>query len=144
MEAAPALFPAPPAAPPPRFAGEEERARFTAVAVKALARIADAWNLTGHEAAALLGVSATTWDRMRAGTWRNTLSQDQLTRASALIGLYKGLHLLFADGMADRWPRLPNRNPLFAGLPPVAAMLEGGIPHMIETRRHVDAMRGGL
>nr|WP_246602295.1 helix-turn-helix domain-containing protein [Falsiroseomonas tokyonensis] len=112
--------------------------------MKALLRLAEAWHLTGQEAAALLGVSATTWDRMRAGRWSGSLSQDQLTRASALIGLFKGLHLLFGDAMADRWPRLANRNPLFGGLSPVAAMIEGGIPRLIEARRHVDAMRGGL
>ncbi|NKC32219.1 antitoxin Xre-like helix-turn-helix domain-containing protein [Falsiroseomonas selenitidurans] len=128
----------------PGFASEAERDRFTPVALKALLRLAEAWQLTGQEAAALLGVSATTWDRMRAGRWAGTLSQDQLTRASALIGLFKALHLLFADAMADRWPRLPNRNPLFGGASPVAAMIEGGIPRLIEARRHVDAMRGGL
>jgi hypothetical protein len=117
---------------------------LSAVAVKALGRIAAAWGLTGEQAAALLGVSPATWDRMRAGRWAGHLSQDQLTRASALTGLYKGLHLLFADAMADRWPGLPNRNPLFGGASPVAAMIAGGIPHMIEARRHVDAMRGGL
>lgn len=133
-----------PVAPPPSFASEAERGRFTPVALKALLRLAEAWQLTGQEAASLLGVSTTTWDRMRAGRWAGTLSQDQLTRASALIGVFKALHLLFADGMADRWPRLPNRNPLFGGLSPVTAMIEGGIPRLIEARRHVDAMRGGL
>ena len=73
----------PPPPPPPTFAEEAERVRFSPTAVKALLRLADAWNLTGGEAAALLGISATTWDRMRAGTWRGALSQDQLTRASA-------------------------------------------------------------
>ena len=139
----------PPAAafgPPalPNFATELERSRFTPVALKALRRLLDAWGVTGQDGAALLGVSATTWDRMRAGRWSGTLSQDQLTRASALIGLYKGLHLLFADGMADRWPGLPNRNPLFGGRTPLAAMIEDGIPGLIEARRLVDAMRGGL
>jgi hypothetical protein len=75
-------------------------------------------------------------------------------RVSALIGVFKGLHLLFAqdtaegakadDAMADRWPRLRNRGPLFDNLSPVDRMIEGGIPAMIETRRHVDALRGGL
>ena len=138
--ATPATRPAPPQA----LSAEADRAAFTPVALKALIRIAEAWHLTTQEAAALLGVSASTWDRMRGARWQGSLSQDQLMRASALIGLFKGLHLLFADGMADRWPRLPNRDPLFGGLPPVAAMVAGGIPHMIETRRLVDALRGGL
>jgi hypothetical protein len=63
---------------------------------------------------------------------------------SALIGIYKGLHLLFADSMADRWPRLANKGPLFNRETPIQAMIEGGIPHMIEVRRYIDAVRGGL
>jgi hypothetical protein len=72
------------------------------------------------------------------------LSQDQLTRVSALIGIFKGLHLLFADDMADRWPRLSNKGPLFNRVTPIQAMIEGGIPRMIEVRRYIDAVRGGL
>jgi hypothetical protein len=132
------------APPRPGFAAEADRARLTQASVKAVQRIAAAWQMAGPDAAALLGVSPSTWDRMRAGTWRGTLAQDQLTRASALVGLYKGLHLLFADAMADRWPSLPNRNPLFGGASPIATMIAGGFPEMLETRRLVDAMRGGL
>ena len=93
---------------------------------------------------ALLGVSESTWDRMKAGTWEGSLGQDQLTRASALIGLFKGLHLLFANDMADRWPKLENRAPLFDRRSPIGAMIEGGIPRMLETRQYIDALRGGL
>lgn len=65
-------------------------------------------------------------------------------RVSAMVGIYKGLHLLFADDMADRWIRLRNSGPLFANLTPVEAMQEHGIPGMIEIRRYIDALRGGL
>ena len=128
----------------PTFAAEDERKRLTGAAVTAVVRLVAAWGCANAEGAALLGVSASTWDRIKAGRWDGTLSQDQLTRASALIGVYKGLHLLFADDMADRWPRLANRAPLFDRLSPVAAMIEGGIPRMIEARRYIDALRGGL
>eukprot|EP01036_Dinobryon_divergens_P015381 gene15381-20838_t len=101
------------------FARMGERA-----AVKAVLRLVDAWGGSNAEGAALLGVSESTWDRIKAGKWDGTLSQDQLTRASALIGVFKGLHLLFADGMADRWPRLPNRAPVFGAKSPVEAMIE--------------------
>jgi hypothetical protein len=46
--------------------------------------------------------------------------------------------------MADRWPKLANKGPIFRHKSPVQAMIEGGIPVMLETRRHVDAVRGGL
>lgn len=126
------------------FAIEADRARLTAAAVKSVLRLVDAWGGSNAEGAALLGVSESTWDRMKAGKWDGVLSQDQLTRASALIGVFKGLHLVFADGMADRWPRLPNRGPVFDRMTPVQAMIAGGIPRMLETRQYIDALRGGL
>ena len=142
----PRSAPVPPVAARPRypFAGEKDRERLTPAALEACRNLAKAWNVTGDEMAALLGVSPSTWDRIRGGTWRQALSQDQLTRASALIGLFKGLHLLFADAMAGRWVRLQNSGPLFANRSPVETMIEGGIPVMIEVRRYVDALRGGL
>jgi uncharacterized protein (DUF2384 family) len=129
---------------PQTFADERNRERLSAVAIKALKRVAEHWHLKGHETAALLGVSASTWDRMVAGRWNQSLSQDQLTRVSAVVGVFKGLHLLFADEMADRWARLRNKGPLFDNRTPIDAMIAGGIPMMLDVRRHVDALRGGL
>ncbi len=126
------------------FALPADRERLSPAALEAMRRLAEAWHLTGDEAATLLGVSVSTWDRIRAGTRKGGLSQDQLMRVSALIGLFKGLHLLFVDDMADRWPRLRNGGPLFSNLTPVEAMMQGGIPRMLDIRRYVDALRGGL
>jgi hypothetical protein len=126
------------------FAKPEDRDRLSAVAVKAFKALSEQWGLTGGEAAALLGVSLSTWERIKRGNWDQPLSQDQLTRASAAIGLYKGLKLLFADDMAVKWPKLANAGPIFGRLSPVDAMIEGGIPVMLEVRRYIDAVRGGL
>lgn len=137
----------PPSVPPTgiqTFASEDDRRRLTGAAVKAVIRLTDRWGINNAQAAALLGVSESKWDRIKAGRWDGVLTQDQLTRASALIGIFKGLHLLFADGMADRWPGLPNRGPVFDRNSPVDAMIEGGIPRMLETRQYIDALRGGL
>jgi hypothetical protein len=126
------------------FGGETDRARLSPVAIKAMTEIAKHWRLRGHETAALLGVSPSTWDRMAAGKWEQSLSQDQLTRVSAVVGVFKGLHLVFADDMADRWARLRNKGALVDNRTPIETMLEGGIPTMLDVRRHVDALRGGL
>jgi hypothetical protein len=133
-----------PVEPPQTFASEADRQRLTPTSLKAFRRLCAIWGLDNGAAAALLGVSLSTWDRIKAGRWDGVLSQDQMTRVSAIIGIYKGLHLLFADDTADIWPVRPNRNPLFDRLAPVEAMIRGGIPHMIDTRRYVDALRGGL
>jgi len=129
---------------PQTFADERDRGRLSPVAIKAMKRIADHWHLKGEESGTLLGVSASTWDRIASGKWDQSLSQDQLTRVSAIVGVFKGLHLLFADDMADRWTRLRNKGALFENRTPIDAMIEGGIPAMLDVRRHVDALRGGL
>jgi hypothetical protein len=131
-------------AAPLTFARDADRARLTPAALIALRALARDWGLTGPEAAALLGTSESTWDRIKAGSWRGVLSQDQMMRVSALIGTFKALHLLFADDMADRWVRLRNAGPLFRNLTPLEAMAERGIPGMMEIREHLDALRGGL
>ena len=126
------------------FSSERDRSRLSGPAARAFRKLAERWDLGNAEAAALLGVSLSTWDRIKASRWDGELSQDQLTRVSALVGVFKGLHLLFVDSMADRWPKLANRGPIFERLTPIAAMIEGGIPRMLETRYYVDALRGGL
>ena len=126
------------------FSGEIDRAKLSPVALKAYRRLVDAWGLTGQQAAALLDVSTSTWERLKPEGKGKALSQDQMTRISALVGIYKGLHLLFADGMADRWPGLDNKGPLFGRASPIEAMIRGGIPHMLDVRRYIDAVRGGL
>lgn len=126
------------------FAAEDDRRRLTGAATTAVVRLTERWGASNGEAASLLGVSESTWDRIKAGRWDGVLSQDQLTRASALIGIFKGLNLLFADSMADRWPSLNNRGPVFDRNSPIRAMIEGGIPRMLETRQYVDALRGGI
>ncbi len=92
------------------FARETDRKRLSEVAIKAFLNLARAWNLSNAEAAALIGVSPSSFDRMKAGA-RPTLGQDQMTRVSALVGIFKGLHLLFADDTADAWVRRTEQRP---------------------------------
>lgn len=132
------------AKPVQTFAVAKDRERLSGTATKAFVNVATQWALSNAESAALLGVSQSTWERMKRGERTEALSQDQLTRTSALVGTFKGLHLLFADKMADLWPQLVNKGPLFENKRPIDAMIEGGIPRMLEVRRYVDAVRGGL
>ncbi len=129
----------------PNLSDHATRARLTPAAIEGVVRLARLWQLSTDEVCGLLGdLSERTWFRMKKGDWSGTLSQDTLTRVSALVGIFKGLRLLFSLPLADEWVRLPSRNPLFGGRPPLEIMLEGGIPAMLEVRRLVDALRGGL
>lgn len=122
-----------------KAAGQPE----TGTIVKAVVRTADAWKLTNAEAAALFDVPTATWGRMKSGTFKGLLDHDKLTRASLIVGLYKGLRLLFNGPLTYGWPKTPNTGPGFEGKTPVALMIEGGIPTMLSVRRHIDALRGG-
>ena len=140
----PAVDVGPPAVPP-NLADAATRERLTPAALDGILRLAEIWRLTSAEGCALLGdVSERTWFRMKKGAWAGTLSQDTLTRVSALVGIFKGLRLLFSEPLSDEWVRLPNKGPLYGGRRPLDAMIEGGIPKMLEVRRHIDALRGGL
>lgn len=123
---------------------EVEAAEMVPVALTAYRRLVAHWGLGNEAAAALADVSERTWARMKRPGWSGRVSRDQLLRFSALIGLYKGLHLYFSDAMADRWPTLPNTGPLFQGATPVAYMTAGGLPAILQVRDGVDALRGGV
>ena len=134
-----------PAAPAANLADPETRRRLTPAAGEGMVRLAGIWHLTSAEICALLGdMSERTWFRIKKGDWPGALSQDTLTRISALVGIFKGLRLLFSEPLADDWVRLANKGPLYGGRSPLDAMIEGGIPRMLEVRRHIDALRGGL
>jgi uncharacterized protein (DUF2384 family) len=115
-----------------------------AVALKAFARIAEAWSLTTHEAAALADMSDSTWKRAKKLGHVGALTRDQMLRLSAIVGLYKSLELFFSEPIARDWVRLANRGPEFDGARPVDAMIAGGLPKILRVRDYVDALRGGV
>lgn len=130
--------------PIPEFSNRATRERLTPAALKGMHRIVDHWRLSASDAAALAGLSERTWFRLKKGERVATLSQDEITRASVLVGIYKGLHLLLSGPLADEWVKTPNSNPLYDGQTPLEAMKRGGIPVMLRTRQLIDATRGGL
>ncbi|MFD1702208.1 antitoxin Xre-like helix-turn-helix domain-containing protein [Methylopila henanensis] len=116
----------------------------TATIVKAVVRACAFWGLTNREAADLFDVPIATWSRMKAGQFQGRLDHDKITRASLIVGIFKALRLLFNGEMVGGWPKSPNAGALFRGRTPVAAMIDGGIPAMLRTRRYLDGLRGGL
>jgi hypothetical protein len=119
------------------------RKRLSRAAIAAFFRIVDAWRVNNGDAMRLLGgVShGRYYSLKKAG--RGLLSQDELTRVSLLIGIFKALNILFARKLADRWILLANSNPMFRGSSPLAALIEGGLPAMVQLRRLLDSRRGG-
>lgn len=119
-----------------------ERERLSPVALKSFSAIAARWRLTPTEAAALLDMSEETWAVLQAEP--QPLTEDQLTRVSALIGLHSGLAETFSEDLATRWPRLKNAGPIFRNRTPIDAMIEDGTPTILDARRLIEAVSGGL
>jgi uncharacterized protein (DUF2384 family) len=120
-----------------------EPAQINAVALKAYARIVDAWTLSLKDAAGLADMSDSTWKRAKKPDFAGELTKDQLLRLSAVIGIYKSLDLYFSEPLARSWFTRPNAGPLFGGHRPVETAIEGGLPQILAIRTYLDALRGG-
>ena len=116
---------------------------LNSVALKAYARVADAWSLSLREAAALADMSESTWKRARKPGFAGELTKDQLLRLSAVIGIYKSLELYFSEQLARSWFTRQNAGPLFGGARPVDTAIAGGLPQILAIRTYLDALRGG-
>ena len=115
-----------------------EPAQINAVALKAYARVADAWGLSLKEAAGLADMSESTWKRAKKPDFAGELTKDQLLRLSAVIGIYKSL-----ESLARIWFTRPNTGPLFGGSRPVDTAIDGGLPQILAVPTYLDALRGG-
>jgi Protein of unknown function (DUF2384) len=122
---------------------KENRARLSAAAIKGLIRIATHWKLRDDDTRALLGGISTGSFYTLKNRGSKTLDEDQLTRVSLLIGIYKALNILYSQKLADAWMALPNTNPMFGGDSPLSYVKKGGIPACLRVRQLLDARRGG-
>ncbi|HEY0846038.1 MAG TPA: MbcA/ParS/Xre antitoxin family protein [Noviherbaspirillum sp.] len=123
---------------------KEERERLSKSALKGFFRLAEAWKLRDDDARELLGgLSSSAFYEWKKNPDR-VLEVDRITRISYLIGIYKALHILYGDKLADEWVSLPNRNLIFGGRTPLAYMQSGGLLAMQTVRKLLDARRGGL
>lgn len=121
-----------------------ERERLSKSALKGFFALMTAWKLRDDDARELLGgMSSSTFYEWKKNPDR-VLEVDRITRISYLLGIYKALHILYGDKLADEWIALPNSNPIFAGRTPLSQMLAGGLLAMQTVRKLLDARRGGL
>jgi hypothetical protein len=122
-----------------------ERERLSPGALRAFFNIVARWRVRDEDARALLGgVSNGPYYALKKLPARRTMDADTLLRISYLVGIFKALHILHDEPLADEWVGLPNSNRIFGGQTPLAYMRRGGLPAMQTVRRLLDARRGGL
>jgi uncharacterized protein (DUF2384 family) len=127
----------------PDLADPATRVRLSPAAITAFFSIVDKWQLRNEDAMALLGgASHGRYFELKKNR-KGLLSQDELTRISLLIGIFKALNILFGQRLANQWTSRPNSNPIFNNAPPLQFLTRGGVPGMIGVRRLLDSRRGG-
>jgi uncharacterized protein (DUF2384 family) len=127
----------------PDLADPGTRLRLTPAAIAAFFAIVEKWGLRNEDAMALLGGTSNGRYFELKKKHKRALSQDELTRISLLIGIFKALNILFNTRLANEWPSRPNSNPMFNNARPLELLMRGGVPGMISVRRLLDARRGG-
>ncbi len=119
------------------------RIRLSKPAIIAFFAVAERWELRNEDAMALLGgVSHGRYYELKKNR-KGLLSQDELTRISLLIGIFKALNILFSQKLANKWASRPNSNAMFNNIPPLRLLVRGGVPAMLGVRRLLDSRRGG-
>lgn len=127
----------------PDLSSRTVQERLSRSALAAFFKLAQAWQLRDESARQLLGgVSNGMFYQLKSGQ-NKTLDQDKLTRISLLLGIFKALHVLYSQKLADGWAHLANTNPMFQGEAPLLYMIKGGVPALVRVRQLLDARRGG-
>lgn len=123
---------------------KSERKRLSQSALKGFFNLIEKWEIRDEDARELLGgLSSSAFYDWKKNPDR-VLEVDRITRISYLIGIYKALHIIYGDKLADKWVTLPNKNVIFAGRTPLEHILAGGVIAMQTVRMLLDARRGGL
>lgn len=123
---------------------KSERERLSKSALKGFFNLIEKWGIRDEDARELLGgLSSSAFYDWKKNPDR-VLEVDRITRISYLIGIYKALHIIYGDTLADKWVTLPNKNVIFAGRTPLELILAGGVIAMQTVRMLLDARRGGL
>jgi hypothetical protein len=113
------------------------------VAWKALENILIRFKLNEEEGQCLMGEMPRSTFYKGLKDHNVKLNRDQLERISYLLGIYKGLRILFTDSaQALSWIERPNTLPPFNGITPKAYMLAGSMVRLAEVRRFIDYWRG--
>lgn len=125
--------------PTPNISDPQVRREYSLSAMAGFVAIIKAWAVRDDDATELVGgIPPESYEAINLGKYVETLSEDQLTRISYLIGIYKALHLLLPKDIADTWMNRTNDNPMFGGIAPLEFCLKEGLPGLAQVRRLLD------
>lgn len=113
-------------------------------AFKTVVSIMETWGCTREQMAIILGMPKSTLGRYIAAPEKVNFTSDQQSRVSYLLNIYQAIRMTFNNQVnIDKFMSLKNNNGMFAGRAPLDLLLEGSMENMIDTYKHIDALRGG-
>ncbi len=116
-------------------------ARSAAVLSKAAVRAADQLGLRQSDLAKVLGLSAATASRLRAGTWQLSAGSKPWELATAFVRVYRSLAAITGGGMQPMRQWLHSGNAALGGEP--AARIQNA-EGLISVLHYLDAARGRI
>ncbi|WP_313517679.1 antitoxin Xre/MbcA/ParS toxin-binding domain-containing protein [Pseudomonas sp.] len=123
------------------FASEENRRDLARV----VAALFERWRLDTDLQMQLLGMSPKSRKQLpkyRAGELALPNSRDTLDRVGYLLGIHKGLRLLFPEDETLRFSWVHRRNRVLEGATPLEVMVRDGLLGVARIARLVDFQRG--
>ncbi|AYE86126.1 MULTISPECIES: DUF2384 domain-containing protein [Roseobacteraceae] len=120
----------------------DEQRTMQDIVLKAMPRLFALWKLEPAECAGLLSMTEEQWRQVVDGNYRMDLTEGQVLRTSALLGIYRSLEICFSKPILDCWISLPNNGPTTQGQRPVDAMIEAGLPKFLEIRKYLEFQAG--
>jgi hypothetical protein len=123
------------------FAAEQPRRDIARV----LAALFEKWTLPTEAQLALLGMSPESRKvlaQYRRGERPLPNNRDVLDRAGYLMGIHKGLRLLFPEDESLRYSWVHRRNQILGGRTPLEVMLDDGLVGLARIARFIDFQRG--
>lgn len=112
---------------------------------RAVAALFERWELPANIQLALLGMSPESrkvLSQYRRGERALPNTRDTLDRVGYLLGIHKGLRLLFPEDATLRYSWVHRRNRMLAERTPLQVMLEDGLVGLARVARFVDFQRG--
>lgn len=124
------------------------RGRLSGSGLRTFLNIAALWGLSERERILALGSPARStyhnWVSKAQAGRKISLPLDTLLRISAILGVHKGLKILFGDPQRGvQWLRAANAATLFGGQCPMDLILSGAQAGLLDVRRFLDSWRGG-
>ncbi len=112
---------------------------------RTVAALFEKWGLSADEQLCLLGMSPESrkvLPQYRRGERALPNAPDTLTRAGYLLGIHKGLRLLFPESEALRFGWVKLRNRVLDGDTPLEVMVRDGLLGVARIARFIDFQRG--